>query len=310
MQTMLTAYNEKVQEYILPPNKKAKAARLESLIDAIKSAGHVFEGLFSASKKRVLDEIIYLSSGGGVCKIAGDKLAERCDVSIRTVRAAVSAIKKVGAFDVGRIANERAGKYIFVDKSHEDYTWLMHDIFNVNAPQNAPQDARQIAPQQNAENAAPVRVEDENEAPICFSGLNGLSSRPALKSLSNIYNMPTQESEKLKTYAGTEALAFYERIISDATMDESIKENAYALALTLNDADIIDEVSAYDALRKINHDFDTHLRTKKSVRAVFKGAYERALFYRDRLFEQMSWSLQNKVRELDFANVDYDEMPF
>ena len=279
---VLTAYNEKVQEYNEVPNRTYKKERLASLIDAVKSAGQVFERMFTFAKKQVLDRIIYLLSGSGICKVGGGVLAKKCGVSIRTVRAAIAAIKKTGQFEIGRIANERAGRYIFVDKAHPNYEWLMHDVFGVNARQSARQDARL----EDSESLAPVDVEGENIA------LNGFNSFNLLKHTiknNNIHNTdePAQISDKdeqerksLQDFAEPAQIEFYDAIKKDSEISDEIKDEAYPMAMALSDAEYIDVDLAIEKVRRINADINSHLRIDKSVRAVFIASYNEALLYK------------------------------
>lgn len=304
MDVLLTAYNEKVQEYNAAPDKSYKKKRIESLEEAVRAAGSVFERLFSFSKKRVIDEIIYLASGSGICKIGGDKLAEKCGVSIRTVRAAVAALKKTDEFVVARLANERAGKYVFVDKSHPDYAWIMHDVFGVDARLNA----RQIARLQNAEKVDATASTDDKTA---LNGFSSNSSKQALKNINNIYNSAhTHESEKLKSYAGQDAFALFERLSNDATMSEIIVAEAYNIALAYGDCSEKQPDVAYDTLRKINYDLSTHLRANKSIRSIFLASYERNLYYAQRNNQMLSEQLRQKYEETYFTLSEAAFNPF
>ncbi|RUU69350.1 HTH domain-containing protein, partial [Mesorhizobium sp. M7A.F.Ca.MR.362.00.0.0] len=76
-------------------------------------------------QKLVLDEIVYFLSGKGIWKIGADKLAERVGCSERTVYNAVRAIKQTGTILVCRLADNNAGKYIFVYKDHPNFDDIM-----------------------------------------------------------------------------------------------------------------------------------------------------------------------------------------
>lgn len=133
----LTANNQRVQNYIMhsndkPSTKKTKN-RMTQLAEILENTGTFFSELFPVAQARVIDEIIYLSSGCGIAKIGSDRLAERSDVSVRTVTNAVKALKLTNQFIVARIANGRAGKYIFVDKMHSNFGQIMNEVFSLNA---------------------------------------------------------------------------------------------------------------------------------------------------------------------------------
>lgn len=280
--TVLMAYNEKVQEYNEAPNKAYKKERLASVIEAIKSAGHVFERMFTFAKKQVLDRIIYLLSGSGICKVGGYVLAKKCGVSIRTVRAAIASIKKTGQFEIGRLANERAGRYIFVDKAHPNYEWLMHDVFGVEARLSAPQNARL----ENSESIAPVSVNTENDA------LNGFNSFNLLKQANKNNNIldsavesesgdkERQERKSLQDFSKPAQIEFYDAIKDDSEIKPEIKAEAYTMALALSEAERIDVALALEKVRSINADIDTHLRIDTTIRAIFSESYRRALSYK------------------------------
>lgn len=285
--TVLTAYNEKVQEYNETPNKAYKKDRLASVIDAVKSAGQVFERMFTFAKKQVLDRIIYLLSGSGICKVGGDVLAKKCGVSIRTVRAAIAAIKKTGQFEIGRLANERAGRYIFVDKAHPNYEWLMHDVFGVEI---APFNARQSARLENPESFVPVSANNENDA------LNGFNSFNLLKQANKNNNIldsavnsesdgkeersAEQERKSLQDFAEPAQIEFYDAIKADPEIKPEVKAEAYAMALALGEAERIDVDLSLEKVRHINADTDTHLRIDTTIRTIFVESYRRALSYK------------------------------
>ncbi|MGE7625102.1 hypothetical protein ACQKMD_19360 [Viridibacillus sp. NPDC096237] len=77
----------------------------------------------------MLDEIIYMTSGCGVWKMGSDTLARRAKVSQSTVFNAVRALKQTDLFVVGRLADDNAGKYIFVNKLHPNFEDIMKEVF-------------------------------------------------------------------------------------------------------------------------------------------------------------------------------------
>ena len=132
---ILTASNERVQAYLLgntPPTTTAKEKRLEKFQKLLETIGTFLSELFPNKQNHVLDEILYLTSGCGICKIGADRLAERAGVSERTASTAVYKLKQTNQFIVARINSGRAGKYIFVDKLHPNFKEIMDFVFNVD----------------------------------------------------------------------------------------------------------------------------------------------------------------------------------
>lgn len=128
---ILTAYNEDVQRYIQGTklNQATKEKYLTNLKNSIIATGKSFAKMFSGKKQIVLDEIMYLVSTKGIWKIGAQSLADRCQCSISVVYKTVQAIKETDEILVARIANNRAGRYIFVLKSHPNFKEIMKEVF-------------------------------------------------------------------------------------------------------------------------------------------------------------------------------------
>lgn len=278
--TILTAYNETVQAYNAPPNDSYQKQRMTSLIEVVKEAGHIFERLFPLGKKKVLRKVVSLLSGSGICKVSGKRLASTCGVSIRTVRAAIQMMKKTGQFEIGRLANGHAGCYIFVDKAHPNYEWLMHDVFGVTI---APHGAAHDAPLENPESVDAVSENDENAPLKGFKGFNSFKqaiNHNNLLESENPIELEKRERNRLETFATPPQLAFYNMLKADPTLKDVVKAEAYTLALALGDTNRIDVPLALKKVRRLNQDTDTHLRIESSIRAVFIESYKRALRYK------------------------------
>ncbi|WP_150285104.1 hypothetical protein [Rummeliibacillus sp. TYF-LIM-RU47] len=289
----LLAYNEKVQQYNAAPDRKYKKNRLTSLISIVQSAGYVFERLFTNAKQRVLDEIIYLLSGSGICKVGGEHLAKKCGVSIRTVRATISAIKKTGEFEVGRIANRHAGKYIFVDKAHADYDWIMHDVFGVNAPL----DARQDAPLQNAESLARVSVEDENDALNGFNSLNLLKQANKNNNIYDAFEKENNNVEYVDQYATNPLQHRFYKLMDMLPLPALIRDNMALLALRLG-AD-----ATTKTLKKANS-LIMHMALRlrdgyvyNNVVAAFSEGLRKAMLYDEKPYGNQPPVLYNWLRQ-------------
>lgn len=164
MKKLYTAYNKDVQKYMT--GNELSSGRKNIIIEKIEKivieAGECFERLFPVRSKRkdVMDHIIYLLSGNGICKVAATTLADKADCSVRTVNAAVNALKKTGEVLVAGLADGK-NKYVFVLKSHENFQAILKDVFYINTEQITEHFAGQVAEQKNSEPLAPVSVEGE-----------------------------------------------------------------------------------------------------------------------------------------------------
>lgn len=200
--TILTAYNQQVQKWTAPPVKSKKMIRLTTFIAKFEG---IFEAVFTDAKKAVLDEILYLTSNSGIATITGKRLVEKTGYKIRTVRAAVKALKDSEQFVVAQTANGRAGAYIFIDKEHENYPLIMKDLFDVDvkpvvietthAHQNTLLDAPTDAHLENIETTATTDVVDEKKDPISFNSFNSLKKdlKPKQELASNLYGQVCKE---------------------------------------------------------------------------------------------------------------------
>lgn len=165
--TTLTATNQRVQFYLNftteKPNKEAKRKRIKALKDALEERNIMLDEAFSYKQLAVVDRIIYLTSGAGIAKVGVDKLAEKCDVSPRTVINAVKALKKTGEYIVARLIKTKGGvgKYIFVDRKHANFREIMREVFSLSDYKFAQLNAQQFAEQKNCEPIEAVGIEDE-----------------------------------------------------------------------------------------------------------------------------------------------------
>ncbi|PFA35089.1 HTH domain-containing protein, partial [Bacillus cereus] len=121
MKKKFTAYNKDVQKY-MQLNKLCshqKSEIIETIRQHVNDNNQSFESLFPTRSKRkdVMDHIIYLLSGNGICKISAETLASKADCSVRTVNAAVRALKETGEIVVAGLADGK-NKYVFVLKMH------------------------------------------------------------------------------------------------------------------------------------------------------------------------------------------------
>lgn len=186
----LTAYNKDIQKYVQGNGCSTK--QKNEIIEQIENnlVGMSFEKLFPTRSKRkeVMDHIIYLLSGNGICKIAAPTLAEKVKCSIRTVTDAVKNLKETGAVIVAGLADGK-NKYVFVLKTHANFKAIMEDVFYLNAEQIAEQTAEQIAEQENAEPVEAVSTEGEKTSSNYNNSFNSINS---------FNNLLKQEKENIK----------------------------------------------------------------------------------------------------------------
>ena len=177
----LTAYNADVQKY-MQQNRLSTQKKYE-IIDAIRQhiddTNQSFESLFPSQSKRkgVMDHIIYMLSGNGICKISAETLADKANCSIRTVTDTVRALKQTGEILVAGLADGK-NKYVFVLKTHPNFTTIMKEVFYINANQIAERTAEQVAEQKNPETVEAVGLKDEKTS---SNYTNSISSFNSLK---------------------------------------------------------------------------------------------------------------------------------
>ena len=90
---------------------------MDTMRKCVDDTNQSFESLFPSRSKRkdVMDHIIYLLSGNGICKISAETLADKADCSVRTVTDTVRALKQTGEILVAGLADGK-NKYVFVLK--------------------------------------------------------------------------------------------------------------------------------------------------------------------------------------------------
>lgn len=283
--TTLTARNERVQHFIytspVKPSTSLKKARLGLFEDIIKRAGKFISEIFPNKQQQVLDEIIYLTSGCGIAKIGSDVLADLSGVSVRTVNTVVKKLKEDGQFLVARINKSRAGKYIFVDKLHANFKEIMDYVFSENAEQFAYQFAEQLL----NESIEAVSAKDEKTVSNYNNSFNSFKT----SSLNNkyIYNNKFENCEAIKDepkqselepspYLNNYQTQLY-KLIMMMPFPTVLKENANTLCLSVNIQNAKQFVQAKDSLKNLAMDLHDGLEIKKSLRAVFSGAYEKSI---------------------------------
>lgn len=280
----LTANNQRVQNYIMhsnhkPSTKKTKD-RMALLSVTLESNGRFFSEVFPAAQARVVDEIIFLTSGCGIAKIGSDRLADRSDVSVRTVTSAVRTLKDMNQFIVARIASGRAGKYIFVDKCHTNFEQIMKDVFSINA--------ELFAELKNSQNTDTIGSNGKKLSPNHYIYLkHALTNYISYQLIQNEIDKDkpktiAEQRDYINTY-GTNPFQelFFEFIVSMPYADVFI-QHASVIALRLgSDADSKRFAIAKDVINNMAIQHSEGARFDKLV-ASFSAGYKQAIVRSDK----------------------------
>lgn len=165
----LTATNKRVQFYLTytmdKPTKALKMARMDALEKYLQEQNIMLDELFPSKQLQILDHILFITSAAGIAKVGADHLATKCECSVRTVYSAIRALKSTNQFIIGRLIKSQggAGKYIIVDKQHENFTDILKEVFLLSNNKIAELNAEQFAGQKNSESVGSLSVECENQ---------------------------------------------------------------------------------------------------------------------------------------------------
>lgn len=289
--TILTAYNKDVQRYFQGSN--CNKIRKETIISAIEERvfemGQSFSKLFPTKKAMVLDEIVFLLSGTGICKIGAEKLAEKVGCSVRTVKGAVASIKETDEILVARLADKKAGKYIFVYKQHPNFKEILREVFFIDSlpesEENALPVAPQFAPLQNAVPPEAVGLKGENQSSNHINFFNSLQEKEFIQqSIENdVQNSGKNQSslaeqrEKIVKYGANENQLWFFDMVSGENLPEQVKTVVGILALRLGmDTDRQNALKGYRLAFKIALNIRDGVRIE-SVPAVFSDGLNKPL---------------------------------
>ncbi|PGC85733.1 cytosolic protein [Bacillus toyonensis] len=282
----LTAYNTDVQKYMqknrLSTQKKNET--IDAMRKRIDDTNQSFESLFPSRSKRknVMDYIIYMLSGNGICKIAAEKLADKADCSVRTVTATVRALKQTGELLVAGLADGK-NKYVFVLKTHPNFTTIMKEVFYIDAELNA----NQVAEQKNHETLETVRLETEKTSSNYNNSINSFSSLKQEKNNDRVSLMESieneleeaqndihKEFERVHTYFVNEYQEMMYHTIKAGTYHPILKANASIISLRVgSNCDESLFLLAFNALGKINRFLKNNGILTDSVQALFTKTY-------------------------------------
>ncbi|HEQ3526401.1 TPA: HTH domain-containing protein [Bacillus cereus] len=286
----LTAYNADVQKY-MQQNRLSTQKKYE-IIDAMRKrvddTTQSFESLFPSRSKRkdVMDHIIYMLSGNGICKISAETLADKANCSVRTVNAAVHALKQTGEIVVAGLADGK-NKYVFVLKMHSNFTTIMKEIFYINTEQIAELNAGQVAEQKNDETLETVRIETEKTSSNYTNSINSFNSLKQEKNndnvslmksieieLKEVQNDAQKEFERIHTYFVNEYQEMMYHTIKAGTYHPILKTNASIIGLRVgSNCDESLFRLAFNALRKIDRFLKNNGILTDSVQALFSRVY-------------------------------------
>ncbi|MFZ7802617.1 cytosolic protein [Bacillus thuringiensis] len=286
----LTAYNADVQKYM--QQNRLSTQKKNEIIDAIRQhiddTNQSFESLFPSQSKRkgVMDHIIYMLSGNGICKISAETLSRKAGCSVRTVNTAVRALKQAGQILVAGLADGK-NKYIFVLKTHPNFTTIMKEVFYIDAYQIAEQNAEQVAEQKNPETVETVCLKDEKTSSNYNNSINSLTTLKQEKNNDRVSLMKSieielnaaqndihKEFERVHTYFVNEYQEMMYHTIKAGTYHPILKTNASIIGLRVgSNCDESLFRLAFNALGKIDRFLKNNGILTDSVQALFTKVY-------------------------------------
>lgn len=286
----LTAYNADVQKYM--QQNRLSTQKKNEIIDAIKKSiedtNQSFESLFPSRSKRkdVMDYIIYLLSGNGICKISAETLADKAYCSVRTVTDTVRALKQTGEILVAGLADGK-NKYVFVLKTHPNFTTIMKEVFYIETDQIAELNAEQVAEQKNHESFETVSLETEKMSSNYNNSINSLNTLKQEKDndiaslmesieneLKEAQNDAKKEFERVHTYFVNEYQEMMYHTIKAGTYHPILKANASIIGLRVGsncDKELFH--LAFNALGKVDRFLKNNGILTDSVQALFSRVY-------------------------------------
>ncbi|MCU5601231.1 cytosolic protein [Bacillus wiedmannii] len=286
----LTAYNSDVQKYM--QQNQLSTQKKNEIIDAIRNrigdTNQSFESLFPARSKRkeVMDHIVYMLSGNGICKISSETLASKAGCSVRTVNATVRALKETEEVLVAGLADGK-NKYVFVLKMHPNFTTIMEEVFYINTEQIAELNAGQVAEQKNAETIDTTGLKSKKMSSNYNNSINSSNSLKQEKNndrvsliesieneLEEAQNDIQKEFERIHTYYVNEFQKMMYHTIKAGTYHPTLKTNASIIGLRVgSNCDKGLFHLAFNALSKIDRFLKNNGTLTDSVQALFSKVY-------------------------------------
>lgn len=288
--TILTAYNQDVQRYFR--GSICNKIRKETIISIIEEAvinkkNKSFNQLFPKKKLLVLDEIIYLLSGAGICTIGAEKLAEKAGCSVRTVYSTVKSLKETGEVIIGRLANKKLGKYIFVLKSHPDIHTILQEVFFVNELPKEQEETKEIAEQvtghfaglQNSQNLETVGLVSNKSSSILIKPRYLKQEKDIIKNDNySTYLITDEMIQKFKNeYKVNEYQLSLYKLIMESPFPDSIKAEATTLVLIMGkDCDRLKMIMAFQIIHKMSLNIIDGIPIN-NVKAVFRESINKKI---------------------------------
>lgn len=293
----LTATQQRTQFYMSysgnKPKRSVKENRLKQLEEDLLQQNIFMDELFPQKQFLVLEQIAFWLSANGLCKVGTDTLEEKLGVSVRTVRNAIKSIKSTNQFVVGRLrsAKSNCGKYVIVDKKHENFKSIMREVFLLSEASIAHLNAQQDAQQKMLKDIDISTFEQENKSPNLYLSL--INSKQANNKYIHSFDMLetlkeevesqqpiTSEKQRtlLLTYTDNEYQRLFFDFIQSMPYPSIVRENAYKLALRVgSDADKERFFAAKEVIHHISMDMEyNHF---DNVVAVFTTALSNRLEY-------------------------------
>lgn len=294
----LTATQKRTQFYMTysgnKPNRSVKENRLKQLEEDLVQQNIFMDELFPQKQFLVLEQIAFWLSANGLCKVGTDTLEEKLGVSVRTVRNAIKAIKSTNQFVVGRLQSTKSncGKYIIVDKKHENFKSIMKEVFLLSEASFAQLNAQQNAQQKMLKDIDMIGLKHENKSPNLSLSFNNLKQAinnkyihsfdmlEAIKRETESQQPKTAEEQRtlLLTYTDNEYQRLFFDFLQSMPYPSIVRENAYKLALRMgSDADKERFFAAKEVIHNISLDMESN--HFDNVVAVFTTALLNRLEY-------------------------------
>lgn len=283
-EVFFTAYNRDVQQYIRKGGRSTTSKKkriLDSLIVSTALMGKSFERMFPnrSKRKEVMDEILFLASGSGICKVESKTLAKKVGCSVRTVFDAVKSLKETGEVMVAGLADGK-NKYIFVLRSHQNFKEILREVFYV---EDAEQTSQHIAEQKNSETVEAVRETDDIRHANGFNSfitkheVNMYIGAMIENELEKCSKDEVQEWEYVREYYVSEAQkVVYEYIRAEKTdLHSSIKDKALVIGLRVGgNSDKQSALKAVQAIIQLDQFIKRGGVIKETIPALFTKVYQ------------------------------------
>ncbi|MEB8716689.1 cytosolic protein [Bacillus thuringiensis] len=286
----LTAYNSDVQKYM--QQNQSSTQKKNEIINAIRNrigdTNQSFESLFPARSKRkgVMNYILFMLSGNGICKISSETLASKNKCSVRTVHTTVRALKQTGEIVVAGLADGK-NKYVFVSKMHPNFPVIMKEVFYIDTEQIAELTAGQVAEQENAETLDTTGLKGGKMSSNYNNSINFFNSLKQEKnndrvsiteSIENEFkeaqNNIQKEFERVHTYYLNEFQEMMYHTIKSGTYHPTLKMSASIIGLRVgSNCDKGLFCLALNALSKVDRFLKCNGTLTDTVQALFSKVY-------------------------------------